>query len=170
MAKAKTAKRGHGFVITRGVRVSGLALAQADESDKARTAREAAGKQLRRQDDEVLVPGDEERLAELIELGIIDADRLVKMGAIGPEGEEGQGAPRRAPRTSGDSRVNRALRSGDATAGFPDDYPLSDAQRKAIVEAGLDSPAKVENASDEELLGIDGIGEATVEKLRGLGK
>ena len=43
---------------------------------------------------------------------------------------------------------------------------LPEKATKALVKAGFDSPEKVQAASDEELLAVSGIGEATLAHLR----
>lgn len=171
MTKAK--HKGSGFVIQRGVRVSGRTIAEresaADPKRKGKGGVE--GKAPRRTRDEVLVAGDEERLQELIDDGTIDGERLQRLGAIQdaselPEGAKGrQATARKGP----DRRVVRAMGGGadGGQQGFPEDYPATEAQQKALTEAGFDSPEKVAQASDEDLAGIDGIGDATIEKIRG---
>lgn len=168
MAKTKKAS---GFVIQRGIRVSGSTLAERGETDRARKARLEADKPLRRTADEVLVAGDEDRLQELIDDGTIDQERLQRLGVIADADKVPGGKGRPASTRKGpDRRMSRALagnEGGSTESRFPDDYPATEAQIKALTEAGLDSPEKVDDASDEELRGIDGIGDATVEKLRG---
>ena len=50
--------------------------------------------------------------------------------------------------------------SSDDASGLPEDFP----GRSAL--EGYDSVAEVEDASDEELLSVDGIGESTLEDIR----
>lgn len=45
---------------------------------------------------------------------------------------------------------------------LPEDFPA----REALIGGGFDSLAKVNAASDDELLEIEGVGAATVEKIR----
>ena len=47
-------------------------------------------------------------------------------------------------------------------AGLPEDYPAA----STLEEAGYTSTDEVDAASDEELLAIDGIGEATLKEIR----
>lgn len=39
---------------------------------------------------------------------------------------------------------------------------------QALAAAGFDTPAKIKKASDEELRAVEGVGDATLEKLRAL--
>jgi hypothetical protein len=44
--------------------------------------------------------------------------------------------------------------------------PVSEAQRAALAAAGFETGEQIRNATDDQLLAVDGIGPATVEKLR----
>lgn len=95
-----------------------------------------------------------------------DAKRLLTMGAVaGPgfrdlaakyveEPKEKKKAPvEKTPPVDGDEETD-----GPLPTGFPG--------RSALLSAGLDSLAKVREASDEDLLGIPGVADATLAAIR----
>lgn len=62
-----------------------------------------------------------------------------------------------------------ALADGSITEIDPDSLEsldVSDAVREALQGAGYQTPEQIDAASDDELLGIDGVGPATLAKLR----
>lgn len=56
-----------------------------------------------------------------------------------------------------------------ASGGDPeplDDLDVPDTVREALIEAGYQTPEQIDAATDDELLGVNGVGPATLAKLR----
>lgn len=53
----------------------------------------------------------------------------------------------------------------EAVDGLPDEFPL----KEKLVEAGYDSQSKVHEATDEDLLAINGVGESRLLEIRNYG-
>lgn len=71
--------------------------------------------------------------------------------------------PQEAATTSSPDRPGAGTPSGLADTDLvPEDFP----GREDLAKAGITTLSSVRGASDDELLALDGIGEATVKKIR----
>lgn len=69
------------------------------------------------------------------------------------ESEQATPAPAPSPASGGDSALL-------------EDLDVSTTVREALIEAGYQTPEQIDAATDDELLGVDGVGPATLAKLR----
>lgn len=110
--------------------------------------------------------GDVERLAKVATQDELDAFRKRR---VDPENEDSptliQGAWKSSRQAAAAPPSAAATPPAGNTAGateLPPGFP----GRQFLIKAGYDTPQKVRDAADSDLAAIDGVGEATVAKIR----
>lgn len=108
---------------------------------------------------ELLTP---ERAEALVEQGVLVGDWSgnKKAAEANPQRQTAPGPAR--PQ----GQVRRGTEQDHEVAEGGEPLPAGFPARAALVKGGYDTQEKVEGASDEELAALDGVGDATVKKIR----
>lgn len=107
---------------------------------------------------------DEKTQVYIDGLLFVREDKIDEYAALNPSGDPTDADP---ALKAGNETETGTEDKGNTPTILPEFDFLTDDQRESLADAGFDSKEKVDEAGDDELLKVAGIGPVTVDKLRG---